>query len=123
MRIGSTLLIGSIALTLAGCATEDPATSPPTTNTPPPTTPSGEVPIEEMGRGAFLAALMSIDLEFMQEPERALEQVGTVCADIEAGKPEQTIIDDARQRFSSDTLALTEEQARRVVDAARANVC
>lgn len=43
--------------------------------------------------------------------------------DIEAGKPEQTIIDNARQRFSSDTLALTEDQARRVVEAARTNIC
>lgn len=124
MRIEAALTVAALSLILAGCATNESTTPPPTTSTTfPPSTPGTEVSIEEMGRMAFLATLTSIDLEFMQEPERTLEQVDTVCADIEAGKPEQTIIDNARQRFSTDTLVLTEDQARRVVEAVRTNVC
>ncbi|MGH3940481.1 MAG: DUF732 domain-containing protein [Pseudonocardiaceae bacterium] len=130
MRIKPVLVVTALALTLTGCATDDPATPSPTTSTVPPTTrtapppiPSTEIPIEQIGRVAFLGALMSIDVELMQEPERSLEAGQTVCADIDAGKPEQTIIDNARKEFSSDTLALTEDQARRIVEAARTNIC
>lgn len=130
MRTGPVLVAVSLALALTGCATDEPTTPPPPTSTTTPITPSpkaptpsAEVPIEQIGQAAFLAALTSIDLELIQEPERSLEQVRIVCADMEAGKPEQTIIDNARQGFSSDTLTLTEDQARRVVEAARTNIC
>jgi hypothetical protein len=129
MRIGPVLVLASFALVLTGCATDDPTPPPSATSTPPSDISTGisaedaEALREQAARGAFLGALMYIDLEFADDPQRALDQVGTICADIEAGKPEQAVIDNARQRFSSATLALTQDQARRVVEAARTNVC
>jgi Protein of unknown function (DUF732) len=86
-------------------------------------TPSVSAPTPPQSQTAFLVGLSQLDSHLVANPDRSLSRARNVCLDIQGGKPESTVVSNARDRFSDDVVALSPEQAAEVVRLARTNVC
>lgn len=71
----------------------------------------------------FLLGLRSIDSALSENPDRALGRAENVCADIAAGKGDEAVVENVRQRFTGGTVTVDQYQARQIVELARMTVC
>jgi hypothetical protein len=115
--------LGASALALAGCgaAPEPPASAAPSTFGMPATVDMGEVPAD--ARAAYLAGLTAIDPGLTGNEDRAIRRAENICADLKAGKDEQTVIGNTVQRLSGGNATINEEQAAQAVELARTHIC
>ena len=81
---------------------------------------SGAVPADVPG---YLAALRGIDPGLTVNEGRAVSRGENTCLDIRQGKPEATVVDNARQRFDGGNAPVDEAKARRIVGAVRTYLC
>lgn len=117
MRALGLIAAAAAVCALAGCGT----TSEPAAAPAPVTVSETDLTDQE---AQFLADLEAVDPDLVTKEDRALRRAENVCLDIEQGKNDEMIVDNTRQRYSNGTTVnLDMDQARRIVDSARANVC
>ena len=131
-RLGGVALIAA-ALMLAGCSTPEPTPTVTVTVTetplPAPTVTVTVAPAEAESsatpdRGAFVAALTAIDPGLTVNADRAVSRAGDICLDIEQGKTDEQVVRNTELRFEGGNVPdLSADQARGIVDAARAYLC
>jgi Protein of unknown function (DUF732) len=100
--------------------TPAPTTVPTSAAAPPPAAPT---PTGTPDVPAYLAALRVIDPGLVTNEDRAVRRGRDVCLDISQGKPEETVINNARLRFDGGDAAVGPEKARMIVDAVRRHLC
>lgn len=71
----------------------------------------------------YIAELEAIDPELVRNPETALNRGENICSDIEGGRTDQEIADNAKARFESSSVTVSPEQAAEIVDVVRRNLC
>ena len=74
-------------------------------------------------QNGFMNELGAIDPGFLGDRDRMLNAGQATCQDIRAGKPQETLIQDATQRFKTGGVAITETKASLIVDAAHNHLC
>ncbi|MGH3692559.1 MAG: DUF732 domain-containing protein [Pseudonocardiaceae bacterium] len=71
----------------------------------------------------YLAQLERIDLGLVVSTERAIRRAKNICLDIEQGKDEATVVNNAVQRLSGGNATIDKAQAAQVVELARTHIC
>lgn len=87
--------------------------------TPPPSDPPAIDPAPQ----GYLDELAVIDPRLAADRDRALERGQDTCAELDRNLAEEQQLIKVRERFSTNELALDDEQTRRVIDAVRRRLC
>jgi hypothetical protein len=104
---------------LAGCSTPAATASAPP---PPPASvsPAARADAHTDEQQAFLDKLVAIDPDLIDSPDQVIGRGANSCGEL--GKPEDTRVQDTIARFSG-AVAVTPDQARKILDAAQATIC
>lgn len=71
----------------------------------------------------FLGGLRAINPALGQNVDRDTARGKNVCLDIEQGKTDDQLANNAVQRFSGPSVQLTPDQGRQIVELARKTIC
>jgi hypothetical protein len=74
-------------------------------------------------QAAFVQAVAAIAPPLADQPERVIRNGRDVCLDIVDSLDDRSLAYRAAERFSGGTDTVTEDQARRIVAAARTTLC
>lgn len=109
-------LAPTLVLALAGCGTPDPAVTAP----PPTIAQAASLTPAEV---AFVAQARRIAPRIVGSDERLAARGADTCTSLTDGRPPAQVVDQAVQRFSSGSYAVTRAEAEQLVAAARETVC
>ncbi|MEV7360368.1 DUF732 domain-containing protein [Kitasatospora sp. NPDC091276] len=88
-----------------------------------PKQPSGAPSPDQAQTAALVASLRAVDPALVAKEDKAVSRARDTCLDLRSGKDAATVQKNAAARFTGGSVAVTDDQAAKIVDAVKGSFC